>query len=148
MPNIITKKGPFVKDNNSTFKMMRNLFIALFPIIVFAWYKNGFIPYQNGDTNLLGLFYPLIFIFLPAIIGFIVETIYLFIIKKKRKRDLIYSIKSSFSFFPGLFLGLILPINTPLSIVVVGSLFATIVGKLVYGGFGNNIFSNKIGIFS
>lgn len=141
MNNIVSKKGPFIKDNNSTFKMMRNLFIALLPIILFTFYKNGYLPYKNGDTDLLGLFYPLIFILIPTLLGFITELLYSLIIKKKRKKELIHEISSSFSIFPGLFLGLILPINTPISILIMGSLFATIIGKLVYGGFGHNIFN-------
>lgn len=138
---IISKKGPFIRDDNSTNKMMNNLFIALLPIILFAFYKNGFLPYKNGDTNVYGLFYPLIFVIVPLLTGFITETLYAFIFLKKRKKDLINYTNSSFSIFPGLFLGLILPINTPLAIVILGSLFATIVGKLVYGGFGKNIFN-------
>ena len=138
---IISKKGPFIRDDNSTNKMMNNLFIALLPIILFAFYKNGFLPYKNGDANVYGLFYPLIFVVVPSLTGFITETLYAFIFLKKRKKDLINYTNSSFSIFPGLFLGLILPINTPLAIVILGSLFATIVGKLVYGGFGKNIFN-------
>lgn len=141
MIKIIDKKGPFINDSNSTFKIMRNLFIALVPIILFSCYKNGFLPYQNGDTGVTGLFYPLIFIMLPALTGFITEFLYSWLILKKKGKSLIFHVKSSFSIFPGLFLGLILPMNTPLTIVIMGSLFATIVGKLVYGGFGHNIFN-------
>ena len=46
------KVGPFLKSNNSTRKIRRNLLIALLPIILFAIYKNGIIPYINGKTNL------------------------------------------------------------------------------------------------
>lgn len=141
MRNIVEKQGPFIKDDNSTFKIMKNLFIALLPIIIFSWYKNGFIPYSKNLVGIKGLFYPLIFILLPAIVGFTIELLYSIIIKKKRKKELLLDIKSSFSIFPGLFLGLILPINTPLEIVVLGSCVATIFGKIVYGGFGNNIFN-------
>jgi len=141
MPKIISKKGPFIKDSNSTTKIMRNLFIALLPIILFSVYKNGFLPYKNNDTDLLGLFYPLIFVLIPAITGFIIELLYYLLIKKKKGKELFKTINSTYSIFPGLFLGLILPINTPISILIMGSLFATIIGKLVYGGFGHNIFN-------
>ena len=141
MPKIISKKGPFIKDSNSTTKIMRNLFIALLPIILFSVYKNGFLPYKNNDTDLLGLFYPLIFVLIPAITGFIIELLYYLLIKKKKEKELFKTINSTYSIFPGLFLGLILPINTPISILIMGSLFATIIGKLVYGGFGHNIFN-------
>ncbi|MEG0826232.1 MAG: hypothetical protein RR404_02050, partial [Bacilli bacterium] len=60
MNKVVTKKGPFIKDNNSTFKIMRNLFIALLPIILFSFYKNGYLPYKNKDVGISGLFYPLV----------------------------------------------------------------------------------------
>lgn len=133
--------GPFLKSNNGTRKIMRNLFIALLPIIIFAVYKNGIIPYINGKTDLFGLCYPLLFILIPTITTFIVELLYAVIILKKKSQELIKHIKSCFSIFPGLFLGLILPINTPIAIVIFGAVVATIIGKLVYGGFGHNIFN-------
>ena len=49
--------------------------------------------------------------------------------------------KSSFSIFPGLFLALVLPINTPISVLFFGSIMATVVGKMLFGGFGNNVFN-------
>ena len=133
--------GPFLKSNNSTRKIMRNLFVSLIPIIIFSIYKNGYIPYKYGKTNILGLIYPLVFIIIPMIVSYFTELLYGYIFKKLRKRKLKDYLSNSFSIFPGLFLGLILPINTPISIVVLGALAATIIGKLVYGGFGNNIFN-------
>ena len=57
--------GPFIKDNNTTKKMMNHLLIALTPIILFAFIKNGLLPYKKGYTNLFGMFYPIIFILIP-----------------------------------------------------------------------------------
>ncbi|MEG1647307.1 MAG: RnfABCDGE type electron transport complex subunit D [Bacilli bacterium] len=141
MNKVVTKKGPFIKDNNSTFKIMRNLFIALLPIILFSFYKNGYLPYKNKDVGISGLFYPLVFIILPALNGFIIEFFWSKFILKRDGIEVLNTVKSSFSIFPGLFLGLILPMNTPLLIVILGSFFATVIGKLIYGGFGNNIFN-------
>lgn len=141
MNKVVTKKGPFIKDNNSTFKIMRNLFIALLPIILFSFYKNGYLPYKNKDVGISGLFYPLVFIILPALNGFIIELFWSKFILKRDGIEVLNTVKSSFSIFPGLFLGLILPMNTPLLIVILGSFFATVIGKLIYGGFGNNIFN-------
>ena len=38
--------GPFIKDNNTTKKMMNHLLIALTPIILFAFIKNGLVYYH------------------------------------------------------------------------------------------------------
>lgn len=134
-------KGPFIKDKNSTSKIMIHLFVALLPIIVFSFYKNGYLPYQDGKATFIGLFYPLIFIFIPTITSFLTELLWIRICNHKKGKDLKESIMHSYSIFPGLFLGLILPINTPISILIFGAIFATIIGKMIYGGFGNNVFN-------
>ena len=141
MKNYIMKDGPFLKSKDTTKKMMLNLLIALLPIVFFNVYKNGIIPYQNNKISFIAIFYPLLFVLVPTITSCLVETLYGFIFLKKRKKDLLKFVVNSFSIFPGLFLGLILPINTPISIVILGAVVATVIGKLVYGGFGNNIFN-------
>lgn len=130
-------KGPFIKSNNKTSIIMRHLLIALLPIILFSVYKNGYIPYSHGKTDMFGLFYPLIFILIGVVTTFIVELIYALVTKKNLKEYL----SQSFSIFPGLFLALILPLNIPISVLIIGGIVATVVGKLVFGGFGKNIFN-------
>ena len=129
--------GPFIKDKNTTKKMMNHLLIALTPIIIFSIIKNGVIPYKKGYTNLIGLFYPLIFIGISTITTFIFETLF----KLIRTKDIKESLKNTYSIFPGLFLGLILPINTPITILILGSLVSSIIAKMLFGGFGKNIFN-------
>jgi len=102
--------GPFIKSNNTTKKMMMHVIIALTPIIIFTFVKNGIIPYSKGYINILGLFYPLIFILISTLATFTFETIYSYIFLRK-KHNFKELIKNSYSIFPGLFLSLILPIN-------------------------------------
>ncbi len=132
--------GPYIKSKNTTSKMMLNLILALLPIIVFTVYKNGFLPYQAGKIDLIHIFYPLLFILLPSLVSFIIETLYAIVFLKKRNKDIIRYIRNSYSFFPGLFLGLVLPINMPIWIVLLGAAVATI-SKMIFGGFGKNIFN-------
>lgn len=132
------EKGPFLNSKNKTSKMMLNLFIALLPIIIFSFYKNGVIPYREGLTDIKGLFLPLMVIILPSLTSFLTEMLYASIFLKT---DALKYVKNSFSFYPGLFLGLIIPLNTPFSMLILGAFIATLVGKLLFGGFGNNIFN-------
>lgn len=134
-------KGPFFKSKNSTHRIMLNLFIALIPIIIFSFYKNGVVLYQNNKTDVFGMFYPLLFIFTGIITSFLTELLYTFIFLKKRGKDLKESMLNSFSIFPGLFVSLVLPLNTPIEILVFGCIVAIIIGKMLYGGFGHNIFN-------
>ena len=109
--NFEIENGPFLKSKNKTSKMMLHLFIALLPIIIFSFYKNGIIPYQKGLTDIKGLLLPLMVIILPTLTSFLTEILYATIFLKKDGLDYV---KNSFSIFPGLFLGLIMPLNTPL----------------------------------
>ncbi len=136
----MAKIGPFIKSKNTTNKMMLNLLVSLIPIIVFMVYKNGVLPYQAGKIEFVYILYPLLFILLPALVSFLIETIYAIIFLKKRNKDIFKYIKSSYSFFPGLFLGLILPINMPIWIVLLGAVIASL-SKMIFGGFGKNWFN-------
>jgi len=126
--------GPFLKSNNKTDKIMRNLLISLLPIIIFTTYKNGYIPFANNKINLFGLFYPLIFIVIGIITSFIIEFIYYKFIKKNNEY------KKSYSIFPGMFLALILPLKTPIYVLITGAAVATL-SKIIFGGFGKNVFN-------
>ena len=126
--------GPFLRSKNSTNKIMLHLLVALLPIIIFTVYKNGYIPYSHGLISFIEIFNPLLTIFIGALTSFVVESIYALILKKKNY------IKNSYAFFPGLFLALILPLHTPIYIVVIGSVIASI-SKIIFGGFGKNMFN-------
>ena len=135
------KFGPFVSHNNSTNNKMIHLLIALFPIIIFNFYKNGIVLYHRGYISFLEMFYPLLFVLIPTLVSLTVEILYAYIFLKRKNNNLKNYLRNSFSVFPGLFLGLILPLNTPISIVIFGAFMATFVGKLLFGGFGNNVFN-------
>jgi Predicted NADH:ubiquinone oxidoreductase, subunit RnfD len=139
---LLKKDGPFIEHKQSTGKIMRNLLIALIPIILFSFYKNGYVPYEKGYLTSYGLFYPLIMVLIPAVTSFLIEFFYQIIFMKRRRgKEILYDIKHNYSFIPGLFLGLILPYNTSIEMLIVGAIAATLVGKLLFGGFGNNVFN-------
>lgn len=131
--------GPFIKTKNNTTKMMLRVVIALIPIILFSFYKNGILPYIKGYVDIFDMFKPLIIILVATFSTFIFETLLQLIFDKdKNIKNIIFN---SYSYMPGLFLGLILPINTPISILIFGSFVASFIGKYVFGGFGKNIFN-------
>ena len=135
------KVGPFIKSKNKTSKMMRNVLISLVPIILFGFYKNGIIPYINGKINIIGMLYPLIFVILGGVFTYFIEKFLARFFLKKKDLELKKYMHSSFSILPGVFLSLILPINTPIWVLLFGSFISIGLGKIVYGGFGNNIFN-------
>ena len=126
--------GPFLRSKYKTHRIMINLLIALLPLIIFSIYKNCYIPYSHGMISFIEMFSPIISIIIASLTSFIVEAIYALILKQKNY------IKNSYAFFPGLFLALILPLHTPIYILVIGSAIASI-SKIAFGGFGKNIFN-------
>lgn len=123
--------GPFMRSNNKTKQMMQALLIALIPIVLFNEYKNGVIPYMKHATDIIGLVYPLVVVAVGMFTTYLTELIYTKITKQK----------SYYSYIPGLFIALVLPLNTPIEIFILACVLGIVVGKMLYGGFGNNIFN-------
>lgn len=142
MKTFDVKIGPYIKDKNSTSKIMLNVIIALIPIILFSFYKNGYVPYSMGYGDIYDLFYPLLFVLIGALASFALEMLYaLIFLRKKYNNKVFHYLKTSYSFMPGLFMALVLPLSTPLPVLLLGVFVAVIIGKMVFGGFGQNIFN-------
>ena len=73
--------------------------------------------------------------------SFLSEFLYFKFILKNTYKDALEEISKSFTIIPGLLLVLVLPVNTPLWLVAFGAFTANILGKMLYGGFGKNIFN-------
>lgn len=135
MKNFNIRKGNFIKSQNSTSNMMYTVLIVLVPFIIFATFKNGIYPAIKGYGNLYTVFKPLIYIILPGIITMIVE--YIYYILKKDKKSFYQLFGETYALLPGIFLGLIISINTPIYILIIGAIIAS-VSKIIFGGFGKN----------
>lgn len=134
-------RGPYTRSKGHSSKMMRNVFLALTPIIGFACYKNGIYPYLEGTTDLYGCIYPLLFILVSMLTSYLTEALYHRIFMKKKGAILKDVMLNSYALFPGLFLSLVMPMNTPIELMMLGAFIATVFGKMIYGGFGYNIFN-------
>ena len=135
----IKKNRPFFKSSNNTSLMMKRLLLSLIPIVLFSFYKNGIIPYINNKTDIFGLLYPLIFIVTSSLFCTLLEYVYYKFIKRNKNTSDI--VKNSYPYITGLILSLILPINTPILVLLIGCVIAIFIGKIIYGGFGKNIFN-------
>ena len=140
MTKFVVDNGPHIKSKYNTSKMMNHLIIALLPIIIFSCYKNGFYPYFKGYGTLFDAFKPILLIIVGIITSLGSEILFACFFLNK-KNELKAYLKYSYAIFPGLFLALIIPVHTPFSILIIGTIFATIIGKMLFGGFGNNIFN-------
>lgn len=135
MKNFNIRKGNYIKSPNSTSNMMYTVLIVLVPFIIFGIFKNGIYPAINGYGNLYTVFKPLVYVVVPALTCLVVEYLY-YLIKQDRKS--FYELFGEYyAIIPGVFLGLVVSINTPMWLLILGSVIASL-SKLLFGGFGKN----------
>lgn len=135
MKKFSTREGNFMKSKNSTSNMMYTILVVLVPFIIFGTFKNGIYPAVKGYGNLYTVFKPLIYIILPAVISLLVE--YLYHLIKKDKKSFYELFGESYAILPGVFLGLVTSINTPLWLLSLGAIIASL-SKMLFGGLGKN----------
>lgn len=147
MARFANGKAPFLRTsdakNSGTGIIMRDFMIGLLPVILFAWYKNGIKVFIEGNITFLEMLYPLVFIMLGGIISMLFEGLYFYITDKnvRNLKALGQKLKVSYAIIPGLLLAMIVPLYTPIWVLMFGAFMGTIVGKMLFGGFGNNIFN-------
>ena len=138
-------KEPYIRKADFNFygtrSIMIDFMISLLPIVLAGWYQNGVKIFINNKSVFL-LLYPLIFVCLGGLFTFTVEVLYFFFFDKTNsENNCIEKSFKSYSIIPGLLLSIILPLKTPIWVLLIGCVFTTLIGKLIYGGFGYNIFN-------
>ncbi len=123
--------------------IMRDFIIALIPVILFAWYKNGIQVYIDGNTDVLGMLYPLFYVFVGGVSSILMEAIFFYITDSqlRKTKPLMDKLSISYSVIPGLLIALMSPMYTPIWVLMIGVFFGNIVAKMLFGGFGKNIFN-------
>ena len=140
-------KAPFIRladeKDYGTNVIMKDFMIALLPVILFAWYKNGIKVFIDGNINFLEMLYPMFFIMMGGIMSSLMEGIFFYVTDKENRSFKAISEKLSLSFaaIPGIILALLLPLYTPIWVLMFAAFVATIIGKMIFGGFGHNIFN-------
>ncbi len=155
----VLEKAPFIRraDNGkiTTNRIMNDVVIALIPIILFAWVKNGLLPFISDSSNVsvYQMLYPLIFTICGGLFSVILEGLYFILFKyyfpnkydQNKKiwnfKTIINEVKNSYGVITGLILAMMLPVNTPLYVLLFGCFMGNIVFKMLYGGFGYNVFN-------
>ena len=124
--------GPFQRTKRSTTKVMLELFAVLCVVWIFAavfHFVN--IGSKNGISVLLiGLVSIVVSCLCDVVVG---------LISKVAWKDMFKHVLNSYSYVTGIIFALCLPANTSYVVVVIGSVFGTALGQLVFGGFGHNV---------
>lgn len=135
------ESGPHIKSENDTKKIMTRLLIALMPIVCFGIFKNVILVNISTDVPFIKTLNPVFMLIVGMLTSYITELLYMRYVLKKKDEILKKEMSKSFSIIPGLFIALVLPVTTPLWVVAFGAFTGTIIGKMLFGGFGNNIFN-------
>ncbi len=123
MSRIIVSLSPHAHSGDSVKKNMYNVIIALMPALVASFFFFGIGAFIVSATSVLSCV-----LFEWAITKYIL------------KRDKI-TICDGSAVLTGLLLAFNLPSNLPIWIIIIGALVAIGVGKMTFGGLGNNPFN-------
>ena len=116
--NIGISQSPHIKNKESTKSIMFDVIIALIPICIWSIYVFGF--------------YCLLIIILSILASILSETIFNIILKREN------TINDLSCIVTGIILALNMPPRVPLFVPFIGSVFAIIIVKMLFGGLGQN----------
>ncbi len=136
VPNKTTQNGAHVRDCIDMKRTMIVVVLALVPALLFGCYNTGF---QVGLEGWKAFFYGLVRILPMIATTYIVGLGIEFAAAQMRG----HAINEGF-LVSGLLIPLIMPVSTPLWMVALGTAFAVIFGKEVFGGTGMNVFNPAI----
>ena len=136
VPNTTTQHGSHVRDCNDIKRTMITVVVALVPALLFGCYNTGI---QVGLAGWTAFFYGLLSILPMIAVSYIVGLGIEFAVAQMRGHEVNEGFLVS-----GLLIPLVMPIGTPLWMVGLGTAFAVIFGKEIFGGTGMNVFNPAV----
>ena len=133
VPDTTTSKGAHIRDCNDMKRVMITVVIALLPAFLFGCYNTGNLV---GLTGWTAFFYGLVRVLPMVATSYIVGLAIEFGFAQVRKHE----VNEGF-LVTGLLIPMIMPVSTPLWMVALGTAFAVVFGKEVFGGTGMNVFN-------
>ena len=136
VPNTTTQHGSHVRDCNDIKRTMITVVVALIPALLFGCYNTGI---QVGLEGLTAFAYGLVRILPMIAVSYIVGLGIEFTVAQWRGHEVNEGFLVS-----GLLIPLVMPVSTPLWMVAIGTAFAVIFGKEIFGGTGMNVFNPAV----
>ncbi len=125
------KVAPNQRIKQSTQSIMFELSLGLLAIYLFS------LIYYYVEYGMSYVVHALLLMATALLVSLAVEIIWSLLFKK----DIMAHLKSSFPWVSAIILVLMVPISMTLYALAIGTVFAILVGKLIFGGFGHNIFN-------
>ena len=139
VPDKTTFKGSHIRDAIDMKRTMSVVIVAMLPAFLFGIWNTGYqhflsLGQQAGFWQLIGygLHKVLPIVAVSYIAGLGVEFVFAQVRKHEVNEGYLVS---------GLLIPLVMPVDIPLWMVAVASIFAVIIGKEVFGGTGMNVFN-------
>ncbi len=123
--------SPSLKGNLTTKEIMRELTLGLLIVFILA------VVYYGSAYGTSYALQAIILLVCALLTTFVCE----FLFAKIRKRDPKKEIQNSFGWVTAIILTLMVPISTRPYALIISTAFAIIFGKMLFGGFGHNIFN-------
>ena len=136
VPNTTTQHGAHVRDCNDIKRTMITVVVALIPCLLFGCYNTGL---QVGLDGWLAFAYGLVRILPMIAVSYIVGLGIEFTVAQWRGHEVNEGFLVS-----GLLIPLVMPVSTPLWMVALGTAFAVVFGKEIFGGTGMNVFNPAV----
>lgn len=130
--------APYMRQKTSTQKIMLELMIGLLVVFVFSlvYYQQAY-----GNSYMMQAIWLLV---ISILVAFVTEVAWSFFMKKGQDFTIAYVKKylhGSFGWITAIILTLMCPIDIRPYALAVSTFIAIFFGKLLFGGFGNNIFN-------
>lgn len=123
--------SPNLQSKNSTQRIMRDLTIGLGVVFVCS------LIYYATSYGMNYALQEVLLLLSSLVTAFICEAVF----AKVKKQDIKSFISHSFAWVTCLIMVMMCTIDTPVYAVIVATFFAVAVGRLMFGGFGSNIFN-------
>ena len=136
VPNTTTQHGAHVRDCNDMKRTMITVVVALIPCLLFGCYNTGL---QVGLGGWMAFLYGLVRILPMIAVSYIVGLGIEFTVAQWRGHEVNEGFLVS-----GLLIPLVMPVSTPLWMVALGTAFAVVFGKEIFGGTGMNVFNPAV----
>lgn len=137
VPDLVTAKGTHIRDSNNMKRAMFLVVIAMVPALLFGMYNTGLQHFisQGMEGGFWDYFGHGLIRVLPIVIVSYATGLTVEIIAAQIRG---HEVNEGF-FVSGMLIPLVLPVDTPLWMISVATIFAIIIGKEIFGGTGMNI---------
>lgn len=139
VPNHVTKTGSHIRDYIDLKRTMAIVVIALMPALLFGMWNIGYQHYMSigqAATFFTQFLYGFIQVFPIVVVSYVSGLTVEFIFAQIRKHEVNEGFLVS-----GMLIPLVMPVDTPLWMISLATIFAVVFGKEVFGGTGMNIFN-------